>query len=242
MQPEEYEKLAAVEDRMWWFRGTHANMLAAFARTSPPAGPALDAGCGTGGFLARLAKAAPSRRVFGLDADAVACATARRKSGATVCRGSVNALPFADGAFAAIFSADVLCHAKVEEAAALGEFHRCLADGGTLVLNLPSYDWLLSPHDHAVHNVRRYTRRRVQALLRSAGFAAVRTSYVNTILFPLMAVRRKLGGDAGSDVKLYPAPVEAACRAVMALENLLLRLGLRFPFGGSLLAVAVKHG
>jgi hypothetical protein len=41
---------------------------------------------------------------------------------------------------------------------------------------------------------------------------------------------------------IYPAPVEALFRLVMAVENLWLRLGLNLPFGGSVIAVAVKHG
>jgi hypothetical protein len=39
----------------------------------------------------------------------------------------------------------------------------------------------------------------------------------------------------------YPALVEALFWAVMAIELGLLRLGLRLPFGGSVMAVGVKH-
>ena len=50
----EYEKMHAVEDRMWWYHGLHANLLTAFARTGRARAGlrVLDAGCGTGGFLA----------------------------------------------------------------------------------------------------------------------------------------------------------------------------------------------
>src|SRR5438270_7298969 len=107
---------------MWWFAAAHANLLALYERMSgrSEAGaaaskPLLDAGCGTGGFLVKLAAAYPARSVIGLDADAFAASRARLKSGCPVCVGSVNALPFADGAFDAIFSADVLCHRDVDE-------------------------------------------------------------------------------------------------------------------------------
>ena len=49
------------------------------------------------------------------------------------------------------------------------------------------------------------------------------------------------GKRATSDVRLYPAPVEALCRAATGLERALLRCGIRFPFGGSLIAVAAKQ-
>jgi SAM-dependent methyltransferase len=244
VERDEYERLDATEDRMWWFRATHANLVAAFESAGAPAGAVLDAGCGTGGLLRRLAAALPGRSVLGLDADSGASLAARRKSGRPVCVGSVDALPFADESLAGIFSADVLCHRNVDERAALASFHRCLARGGVLVLNLPAYGWLLSGHDEAVHNVRRYTARGAVALLRDAGFASVRATYWNTFLFPLMVLRRKVLDRfrAGSDVAEFPGPVDRLFRGVTAVETALLRAGLTLPFGGSILAVAVKHG
>jgi SAM-dependent methyltransferase len=242
LERREYDKLNAVEDEMWWFRGNHANLLTAFRGRAerPPVGPLLDAGCGTGGLLAKLARELPEFRPIGLDADALACAVARGKSGRPVCAGSANAMPFADRSLAAIFSADVLCHGNVDEVRALADFHRCLAVGGLLVMNLPSYQWLLSAHDHAVHNVRRYTQRRVRALLRGAGFSKIRMTYWNTILFPLMVLRRLSARREISDVMPFPAPLELAFRGIMRIENRLLGHGIRLPFGGSLLATAIK--
>jgi SAM-dependent methyltransferase len=238
----EYDKLNAVEDEMWWFRGSHANLLTAFRAHAGrlPQGSLLDAGCGTGGLLAKLARELPQWQPIGLDADAMACAVARAKSGRPVCAGSANAMPFAERSLSAIFSADVLCHRNVDEISALADFHRCLAVGGVLVLNLPSYQWLLSAHDHAVHNVRRYTQRRARALLRGAGFSMIRMTYWNTILFPLMVLRRLGGQREASDVMVFPAPLEIAFRAIMRIENRLLGHGIRLPFGGSLLATAIK--
>jgi len=232
---------------MWWFAASHANQLLLYRLMSGSAAlrqPLLDAGCGTGGFLVRLAADYPDRTIIGLDADCTACARAAAKSGRPVCAGSVNALPFADAAFGAIFSADVLCHRDVDEGAALGQFHRCLRDDGVLVLNLPAYPWMLSRHDAAVYNVRRYTRRRVARLLHATGFRILFASYWNIVLFPIMVVTRKLlpqGKRATSDVRLYSAPTEALGRAVTGVERTLLRCGMRLPFGGSLIVVAAKQ-
>jgi SAM-dependent methyltransferase len=229
---------------MWWFAAVHANLMMLCRRAIPRLPDArrlLDAGCGTGGFLARIARELPEVATLGLDADQTACRWAAEKSARPVCAGSVNALPFADAAFAAIVSVDVLCHRDVDEAQALGQFHRCLAAGGILILNLPAYRWLMSRHDAAVYNARRYTRGQVVALLRAAGFRPVFASYWNMILFPLMVATRKLRpGGSGSDVKLQPGFVETLCRAATTLERGLMRAGLRLPFGGSVLAVAAK--
>jgi SAM-dependent methyltransferase len=244
MEQAEYELMAAVEDRMWWYHGLHALAADRFAaaRHAMPAAslPALDGGCGTGGLLARLAHRVPDATLVGIEYFAGAAATARSKSGRGVAVGSVNALPFRDGAFGAVFSMDVLCHRAVDEPRALAEAHRCLAPGGVLIVNLPAYRWLLSSHDERVHNVRRYTRGEVIEMLGRAGFARVWASYWNTLLFPIMVLKRKLLGGEASDVRPFPAPLEALFRSVLAVERAWLGRGLKFPFGGSILAVAVK--
>ena len=234
---------------MWWFAAAHANLLALFQRlsrrTKARAGtkPILDAGCGTGGFLAKLAAACPARTVIGLDADPFAVSRARLRRGSLVCVGSINALPFADDAFGAIFSADVLCHREADELTALGEFRRCLAEGGVLLLNLPAYQWLLSRHDAAVYNARRYRRRLVEALLRAAGFRLLALSYWNLVLFPVMVVTRKLlPSSRTSDVAVQPSAVEAIGRFATGLERKMLGCGVVLPFGGSLIAAAEKEG
>lgn len=245
MERSEYERLAAAEERMWWFRGLHDNLTAALAgAVAAPARTVLDAGCGTGGLLLRLAQARPDATLVGIDVDWGAAVVARRKTGRAVCIGSVAALPFADGAFDAILSADVLCHRGVDERAALAGFRRCLRPGGALVLNLPAYRWLYSAHDAAVDNARRYGRVELHDLLAAAGFAPIRSFYWNSLLFPLMVLRRKLwrrgAAEPRSDVALLPAAVERAFAAVMALEQRLLRAGAALPFGGSILAIAVR--
>ena len=247
MKPFEYDKLDQIEDRMWWFAALHANLLMAaqLSALNKLELPILDAGCGTGGFLSRLAAEYCGRPVVGLDLDRQACTRAAIKSGRPVCAGSINDLPFANDALAAIFSADVLCHEGVDERRALRQFHRCLTRSGCLILNLPAYRWMMSRHDAAVSNIRRYTATGLRHLLTAVGFRQVSISYWNTVLLPLMVIARKLvPEDRGviSDVRLYPRWVEMLCRTATTLETALLRRGVRLPFGGSILAIAVKGG
>ena len=247
MKTSEYDKLDRLENRMWWFAALHANLLAA-AQQSAIDGlglPILDAGCGTGRFLSYLAVKYSRTSVFGLDLDFRACTRAATKSARPVCVGSVNDLPFANNALAAIFSADVLCHEGVDDHRALRQFHRCLSQNGRLILNLPAYPWMLSRHDVAVSNTRRYTAAGLRRLLKAVGFRPVYISYWNAVLFPLMVITRKLfreGHGSASDVRLYPQLVEMLCRAATRLETAVLRRGVGLPFGGSILAIAVKGG
>ncbi len=189
-----------------------------------------------------LGQERPPRDWTGIEIDGQAARLAQAKSGCVIAAASIEALPFSDAAFDVVVSADVLSHGMVEPERALAELSRALALGGCLILNLPSYKWLLSRHDRAVRNVRRFTAGEVKALLARHGFADIRTTYWNTLLFPLMALSRLLPGRgaAKSDVMEYPAGLDAIFSGALAIERSLLKLGVRLPFGGSLLVTARK--
>jgi ubiquinone/menaquinone biosynthesis C-methylase UbiE len=241
----EYALMDAAEDGMWWYRALHARVAQALRACSVPgAAPALlDAGCGTGGLLRRLAAAVPDRPRFGLEYNPAAAARAAAKSGAAVASGDVARLPFPDAGFGAVVSMDVLCHRGVDQDAALAEFRRVLAPGGTLVLNLPAFDWLMSAHDRRVHNARRYTAPQLRALLAASGFTDIRTQYWNAVLLPLMVLQRKVLArreEDASDVAPFPPWLDASLHLATRAEAALARLGLRWPAGGSVLAVATR--
>ena len=256
MEAEEYALMDAAEDRMWWYRALHALVLRALARTPfPPGLPLLDAGCGTGGLLRRIARAMaegalPARPLAGFDIATEAIRRARAKvPEARLLLATANDLPFAQESLGAVVSLDVLCHRAVDERRALAEFRRVLAPGGVLVLNMPAHQWLFSAHDRRVHTRERYSRPLLRARLEAAGFRVAELLHWNSLLFPLMVVQRRLlsrgGGGAASpqgrsDVALFPPPIEAMFRTIVAAERGLIALGVRFPLGGSLLAVAVK--
>jgi SAM-dependent methyltransferase len=236
MDPAEYALMDAAEDRMWWYRALHVRLGDALTGVH---GRILDAGCGTGGFLAVLKTHRPDLIRIGIEWDATATTRAHIKSGTPIARGSVNTLPFANDSFDAAVSADVLCHAAVDPGAALAEFRRVLRPGGRLVLNMPAYQWMLSAHDRRVHNVRRLTAPATAAILRQAGFNNVRARYWNGLLLPLMVMQRKIlaRGDAVSDVAPFPPWIDATLHGLTKLER---RLPFPLPAGGSVLAIAEK--
>ncbi|MBM3557652.1 MAG: methyltransferase domain-containing protein, partial [Alphaproteobacteria bacterium] len=154
MERHEYELMARLEDRMWWYRALHAQIADACRGLELPSeATVLDAGCGTGGLLKRLAQFRPSWHLRGVEWDGEACAWAKRKlERGTILQGSVHHLPFAEGVFDLVISADVLCHANVDPGRALNEMRRVLKPGGRFIMSLPAYQWMLSAHDIQVHN------------------------------------------------------------------------------------------
>jgi len=230
---------------MWWYRGLRtlvAGLLVRALSRSGAAGPVLDAGCGTGGMLLRLGPAVAGNPTFGLEYDGVAASFAAAKAGQSVVAGSVTEMPFGDNVLAGYLSLDVLCHGGVEPALALKEAYRCLRPGAIAIFNLPAYGWLLSAHDRRVHNVRRFTGRQARALLTGSGFRVLRSSYWNTLLFPLMLIHRLLErDDADSDVRDYPRWLDALFSAALSIERAVIRMGISLPFGGSLILVAARN-
>ena len=244
MQADEYRRMAALEDELWWYRGLRRLVLLLLSRhITASRFSLLDAGCGTGGMLAQLAVHFPQADLHGVDVSPGACEMARGKATAQIRVGSVTALPYADDSFDAIVSLDVLGSAAVDPAHALAEFRRCLRPGGLLLLNLAAYQWLLSYHDRAVGQSRRFSRPGLRALLEGGGFRLLRSSYWNTLLFPFMVLRRKVwpDGSGTSDVQAFPLLVNSLFSGCVALECALIGAGLRLPFGGSVICVAARE-
>lgn len=237
MEPAEYQLMDAAEGRMWWYRALHARLLETLA---PVRGKILDAGCGTGGFLQLLHARRPDLDAIGLEWNETAAHRAAEKSGRPIIRASVNSIPLAGASFDALVSADVLYHQNVHPTAALAEFRRVLRPAGLLVVNMPAHEWLRSAHDRRIQTARRITARSFSKMLQRAGFAQVHARYWNSLLLPLMIVRRKLlacGEHAPSDVAPFPAWQDTALYAVTALEQ---SLPFSLPAGGSVLATAMR--
>ena len=241
MERSEYEVMAAVERRHWWYGGMRA--IAAALLDQVYAGrrdlAILDAGCGTGGnaiFLRRYGI------VAGVDLAPEALELGGPRLPGALARASVLELPFADASFDLITSFDVLYHRAVpDEGRALAEMRRALRPGGRLLIRLPAYEFLRSKHDRAVHTRRRYTIAQARSLLSAGGFAIERGSYINSLLFPLPLAQRLLERAVpsverdDSDLALPAAPVNELLRWPLAAEAAWLASGRSFPFGLSIL-------
>jgi ubiquinone/menaquinone biosynthesis C-methylase UbiE len=246
MERSEYAVMAAVEDRHWWYGGMRA--IAAALLDTAYRGRSdlqiLDAGCGTGGnvlFLQRYG------RVVGIDLAAEALDLGGKRLPGILARASVLQIPFADASFDLVTSFDVIYHRAVpDEGQALSEMARVLRPGGRLLARLPAYEFLRSKHDRAVHTRRRYTAGAARSLLEAGGFAVERSSYVNSLLFPLPLAQRLIERalpaleHSESDLALPSAPLNEALRWPLAAEAAWLARGGAFPVGLSIVCLARK--
>ncbi|HEX8393329.1 MAG TPA: class I SAM-dependent methyltransferase [Longimicrobium sp.] len=248
MHTNDYEDLYALEESMWWFQGMR-EITAALLEPHCPPGPdrdVLDAGCGTGGMLARLAHYAGGGRVAGVDLVADALHFCRERGHRSLARASVVELPFRDECFDLVTSFDVLVQLPGEgsDQQAVREMFRVLRPGGIAFVRAAAYNWLRSDHDRALGSQRRYRLGALAALMEGAGFELERATYANAVLLPVAVVRRmvlkRLGLAApGSDVARVAPALNRALAAVLRAEARLLRTpGARLPAGVSAICVA----
>lgn len=141
-----------------WHR---AVMRAAFKDLAVSRLPSLDIGCGYG----RLADAAKAMGMMpiGIDFTHAFCVGFSRDHGPSVC-GSLDNLPFENGAFGSAYSVTSLMYLTAGEAQlALQELDRCLAAGATILVLEPSLEF------NAL--VRRILRRKRHETLTRPGFS-----------------------------------------------------------------------
>lgn len=242
MEKAEYQVMFAVEKKHFWYRGMGriSNTLLRRYLSHRTNNTILDAGCGTGGALLFLQKFG---KPTGIDISPLALTYCRKRGLKNIKRSSIEKLPFSDKKFDLVTCFDVLCQQEVKnDTRALHEFYRVLKPGGILLLRVPAYNWLRSYHDISVHTKHRYTRFEINTLLKEAHFTLLKSSYINTLLFPLIFLKRILlhfSPPKHSDVRPVPSFLNQLFFISLLIESSLIRY-LDFPFGVSLIVVAKR--
>jgi SAM-dependent methyltransferase len=225
----EIDKLARLEQRHWWY-AERRRILRNILRERRTGGWAADIGAAAGGNTSVLDSL--GWRPLAVEYSETGAALARSR-GLRVSRGDAHALPMQDGSLGVVTALDVLEHLEDDHRAAR-EFRRVLRPDGVLIVAVPADPALWSAHDDAVGHLRRYEPASLRALLTGAGFDIERLWSWNVLLRPVAAMHRKKS--SGSDLEAVPVVLNAALRAVVAMERIL-PVGTRR--GVSLFAVAV---
>lgn len=244
MEKREYEILFQVEQKHFWYQALHKSIIATVNELFPKRSEIkiLDAGCGTGLLLQKLQMIGSA---FGFDLSENALEFCSQRHLKNISQSTVLQLPFEADTFDVVISADVLYHRDVpEDRKALLEFYRVLKPGGSLILNLPAFEFLRSAHDTAIHTQRRYKKKQVEILVRSCGFKMNRCYYRNCLLFPFMALsrlfrKRKMGKSPESDVSLPRPLINKSLTQILFADDWLARR-IPLPAGLSVFCVGTK--
>ena len=248
MEPCMYRSFAELhEHRHWWFVGRRRIITSLLEATLEDRRDLriLDIGCGTGGMIPVLS---PFGRVTGIDPSDAAIRYSRERYGsqADFLRVDFPRETPPGGGHDLVTLFDVLEHLE-DDAEALREAAGLLREGGRMVLTVPAHRFLWSPHDDINRHRRRYGYREFRDRILGAGLEIQRSTYFNTLLFPVVwgarMVRRSLAlkGDRRSDFRIRREWINNFLAGLFGAERFLLRR-FNLPFGVSLLAVAAGRG
>lgn len=233
-------EMAGLQDAHWWFVGRGVLVRSLVEReTLLRGGPVrrlVDVGSGTGALLEDFQAFADE--AIGVELDETALGLSRGR-GLDVRQAPAHHLPFPDRSVDIVTAFDVLEHLD-DDLRAAREFHRVLEADGALLVTVPAYRFLWSRHDVAHGHRRRYTRRTLTQLLRTAGLEIRQSGYFMSLLFPLAVVERLTARFRRQQEHTLTMPsrrVNAVLLRILLAERRRVAAG-GFPFGLSVFAIA----
>lgn len=242
---EDVRRLAALEAAHFWFSARNELIVWTISNYFPRARTLLEIGCGSGVVLSRISTTFPKLDLTGGDLLPVALDIARERiPDATLAQVDIRRLPFAEE-FDLVCALDVLEHID-EDHCALEQIAHALRPGGGVIISVPQHKWLWSAADEYGRHRRRYSRTGLLELLDKAGFERLRATSSVSLLLPLVGIsrlRNRRLTDAYDPFRelTLSAGVNRVLKAVMSAERRLIRAGVSFPVGSSLLVVGRKR-
>ena len=237
-----FSPLRQVEDGSFWFAARNELILLFLKRHFPSARRVLEIGCGTGKVLSALKEGLPDVDLAGSDVFTRGLSfAAERVPSAFLFQMDARQIPFTED-FDVIGAFDVLEHIPEDEKV-LGEMFRAVRSGGGILLSVPQHEFLWGVVDEYSRHVRRYRREDLLGKVRAAGFTILgATSFVSLLLPALLLARRVRTPSLADFDPLAELRMgrfsNAMLSGMMGLERALIRSGVSFPAGGSLLVAA----
>jgi len=220
MNPDEYDKLARIDATHWFYSGKRIvvrHWISRYIRLEPE-DVLIDAGAGTGTLLVEMARYC---RVIGLDnfEESLNIALPRIQAvGGKIIKTSLAKVDLPDSCARVVTLLDVLEHLD-DDQGALREMVRLTRPQGLLILTVPALKMLWSDWDVALHHRRRYTRSEFLRLVDLPGVELLHCAYVNSLLFPPIALVRvfrrffpRPPGAARAEDKIPPAWLNSLLR------------------------------
>lgn len=238
---EYFANLAALEAENFWFRARNALIVWALKKHFPDLRSFMEVGCGTGFVLSGIAAAFPTADLFGSEIFSAGLGFAsRRIKDAHFIQMDGRKIPYEDE-FDVIGAFDVLEHISEDEIV-LARMCRAAKPGGGVILTVPQHRLLWSAADEYACHVRRYTSAEIRLKVENAGLEILRSTSFVSLLLPAMLFSRRGGR---KDRHFDPCSEFCISRTLnrtlenlLKLEQILIRMGLSFPVGGSRLIVA----
>lgn len=243
--PTHFAKLARAEAGNFWFRARNQLILWSICQFAPTARTFLEIGCGTGFVLQAIASRFPNISLSGSElfeeglpfaAERVPQARLRTLDAKNIdIENAVDAI----GAF------DVIEHID-DDVLVLRNLHKALTQDGHLFINVPQHQFLWSQSDDIACHYRRYERQDLLTKLAACGFEIELVTSFVALLLPMMIASRWWSNNVDRNKSVMSeletrGPLNFILEQILNVEIMLVRLGIRWPMGGSLYVVARKQ-
>lgn len=248
--PAEYLRhLYKIEDEHFWYRSRNRVIKRLFKNYlgTIDSKKIMEIGCGNGFILKGLTDF-KNYTLYGADIHIQGLKNSKdRLPEVDFIQLDATRMPF-EKEFDAIGAFDVLEHIE-DDVAVIKNVHKALKPKGYFFITVPQYQWMWSNMDNIDQHKRRYSHNELNSKLTQNGFNVLYISSFVFALFPLMAVSRLLKRNKKfqeksfeeklTELRLSPT-MNFLLESFMRIDELLLKMRLSLPFGGSLIAVAQK--
>ena len=204
----------------------------------------LDVGCSGGPQMKSFIEMGYTN-IYGLDISERAIDLCNKRGLNNVFVMDAEKTDFKDDEFDLLVVSDVLEHLENDELA-LSEWHRILKPGGKLIVFVPAFQFLWSPHDETNFHYRRYSKTSLINRFKEADFEIIRGSYWNFSLFVpgcMIKFFQRLFTRKDKDLpnQLYEVNefTNKLLLGLLRLENKFLGK-FNFPFGVSVFVIGEK--
>jgi len=241
MDAEAYKEMIELQEEHWWFVARR-DVIKSFIKMQMPqgsTGKVLEIGCGVGGNVGLLSQSGQYRGID-MHKPAIDYCSEKYPQFEFQCT-RIEDIPqeFSSNKFDSIYLLDVLEHID-DQVAILKSTQNYLNQSGKILVTVPAFEFLWSPHDEFVHHVRRYTKVGLKKILEDAGYKVERISYFNSILFPLALIQRLgmrlLNRKLNTHLSTPPTIVNWLFKVIFTQEAWILK-HTNLPAGLSIIAV-----
>ena len=242
--PNWYKELSQLEIGNFWFENRNKFINWVSKKYLPNKSRYLEIGCGTGFVLEMLRRTFPRWNFSASEIELTGLFFAKKRLRNRVNFFQMDAceIPFSSE-FDVIGAFDVLEHIP-NDSKAISEIYNALKPDGFFVLTVPQHMFLWSQFDEIGCHFRRYSKEDIEEKLHLQGFSIEYSNSFNALLLPLLYLSRFLNKknkslDVMDELKISKI-INFFLSCVLKFEFSLIRLGIKFPIGGSRLIIAKK--
>ncbi len=241
MSKDSFKYLYKHENSSFWFKARNNLIIWLISKYKNNFTRLMEVGCGTGfvlnGILSHFGNG--DKAYYGTDLHDEGLVFAKERLPKDVTLFTVNLEDEGlSESFDIIAAFDVLEHIE-NDVTAIKNISEALTKDGLLMVTVPQHKELWSFTDEYAMHCRRYEADELIKKIQSANLEIVYSNSFVSLLYPAMYFSRKSSKKASVELEINPI-INFVFSLIMSFELLLIKIGVKFKRGGSLVVVAKK--